>query len=541
MKQEKGTKEKIDTLFSLEEEDYRAEIEEKLLGKERLNWGDVTEFFREKCKKDLYFLSKYVLRHRKLTIGLHRPICRLVQEHAYDDFMLIYPGDHFKTTIAKSLAIWWLIRDANERILLVNAVSDNVQRFLREIKQHFESNEVFRWLFPELVPKDFRKKTPWNEEQMLVVRDEIKPEPSISTIGVGGTLTSQHYTRISCTDLVEREIAKSETKLRNTLDWWPYLYRVIDKPGSIFYEGNRWAVDDVIGWVIENDCKEYHDISRGVERKGKGRFYIVKRSAVENGVPIFPERYTMEFFNWLMDVAYDVYCCQYQNEPREVEGRDFKKEWLSFYKRKKDGPYDMEGKRVCYWEDIIYYLLIDPGISKKKGSARTGMVVLGDLPTGNFLITEAYAAKLDGLELIEKAFELIKEYRPRKIGIEAVGYQYSLKAFFEDKAKRERIPVQVEAIYPHGQAKEARILGLQPYFASGRIHILDDLNEFKYEYLGFSKDEDRTKSVKTRDLLDALAYFPELCDNRRRGIYMWEKWEEERQRRRETADSVTGY
>src|SRR5205807_1335440 len=61
-----------------------------------------------------------------------------------------------------------------------------------------------RALFPEVVPLDFTDTT-WSASRIVVRRTSGRKEPTVSTIGVGGTVTGLHFDLIVCDDIISRE------------------------------------------------------------------------------------------------------------------------------------------------------------------------------------------------------------------------------------------------------------------------------------------------------------------------------------------------
>jgi hypothetical protein len=48
--------------------------------------------------------------------------------------------------------IQWILNYPNIRILLSSGTGDQVHGFLKEIKGHFQFNDILRWLYPEYCP-----------------------------------------------------------------------------------------------------------------------------------------------------------------------------------------------------------------------------------------------------------------------------------------------------------------------------------------------------------------------------------------------------
>ena len=68
--------------------------------------------------------------------------------------LFLYPRGHLKSTvITVAHSVQWIINYPNVRILITTATQDLGVDFVRQIKSHFQTNDTFRSLFPELCPK----------------------------------------------------------------------------------------------------------------------------------------------------------------------------------------------------------------------------------------------------------------------------------------------------------------------------------------------------------------------------------------------------
>ena len=166
-----------------------------------LSEEDKLQLFRELGKRDLFFLAEYVLGYSGLNRHLHGEMCDFVSDEDIKRKMILIPRGHLKSTLGTiAYTIWKIINNPEGRFLIANATQTNAAAFMREIKGHFESNETFRQLYPEVIPKDL-KKTKWNETEMQVPREKNLKEPTITAMGVGGNLVSAHYDEIICDHL----------------------------------------------------------------------------------------------------------------------------------------------------------------------------------------------------------------------------------------------------------------------------------------------------------------------------------------------------
>jgi len=200
------------------------------------------------CKLNLYFLTKCVLGYSDLEPSPHLKFAEHIQDNVSQNTNIL-PRGYFKTTIStKSGSIWLIINRPNIRILICNATATNAELFLKEIKAHFESNDLFRGLFSELLPKNY-KEIPWSNNKMQIVRGETWSEPTIYAVGTETNVTSGHFNVIIKDDLVNEDHLTSPEMMQKPIEWEKMshsLYVPEDDPKKKldWSTGTRWSYFD---------------------------------------------------------------------------------------------------------------------------------------------------------------------------------------------------------------------------------------------------------------------------------------------------------
>ena len=105
---------------------------------------------------------------------VHQKLCQVLQSKSKSKLVLL-PRGTFKTCIATiSFPVQLILNNPNIRIAIDNEVYANSQSYLKEIKQHFESNKELRGVYGDYVAKKG-----WLEEQITVSkRTAILKEPT---------------------------------------------------------------------------------------------------------------------------------------------------------------------------------------------------------------------------------------------------------------------------------------------------------------------------------------------------------------------------
>lgn len=496
--------------------------------------GSLRERLAELGRRDLYYLTQGILGYDKLTPHTHGAFTKFCSEtpkivtngetRLLRRRMIQMPRSHFKTTIATiSHSIQLILNDPNVRILLVASSAANAERFLQEIKNHFVRNELFRWLYPDLIPQNTREYS-WNKQEMTVPRSVHWREPTIDTIGSKGDVQSRHYNWIKADDIIGEKELQSDAEMSKTIEWSSGLESLLVSPVTDFidYIGTRWRMDDVYAWV-ENfyaGTDKVTERSLGPYAIAKGELAIFRREALEDGKPIFPEQISLEFLSRLMRENPERYAAQYANNPKAKGITTFNEGWLRYYNLhdvREDGDikeasvswYDPVAKREesVPIEALDRILLFDPAVAEHKKSARNAMILCGVYERARsplVFILETRIGHYKPHTAVDHIFDLDRKWQPRLVSVERFGYQGSIKYWLQERAERDHLPYPNLVEYPpkgtgtSQLAKDERIKGLQPLFRNGQILMLDSMLELREEYLYYPRGT-------FRDALDALA------------------------------------
>lgn len=333
----------------------------------------------------LFWFQKYTLRRTRLSPSLHGLLCAKFEQSSLR-LALEVPRDHFKTTIASVGApMWWALpfNDHDEELMRALGYGDEWIRWMRRahfsstrtliasetiknavkigtiISGHYESNALFRNLFPEIIPKTSKdwgekKKKRWNLESMTHNRidGEHHGEGTYDFIGVKGALQSRHYDRQVIDDPVGEKAIASDLVMESTIDWIRKLTGAVDseagqpdKLADQLFIGNRWSNRDVGAWLRKNTPNmkfETHSAEGGC-----------CPDHPKHGEPIFPEEFSMDKLRELRQIwgGYN-YAAQYLNNPVDPEAVRFKPAWLRYYTQV---PMHRAGVSIANSQQINYH------------------------------------------------------------------------------------------------------------------------------------------------------------------------------------------
>lgn len=442
---------------------------------------DLRESLALKLQNDLYSFSKFVLGYHDMTVRAHGPMCTFLDHNPSLIKACGMPRNTFKSsigTIARTMQR--VVKNPDDTHLIANESATNAQRFLGTIKQHAESNAVFRALWSSVIPKDTRS-TVWNNESLRFNRDGVRPEPTVDAIGMTGTYTSRHYDHVNFDDIISEEASKSEKVMRDVTDRARKVRTLFRHPdrSSLTIMFTRWLYGDT------------YEILFGLF---KGNIAKMIRGAIEDDGPIFPEFLSLETLAQIREELGEyAFSCMYMNSPRNEEVQDFNVQDLRWWKWYDSAQRWVSLLRPDGAEFRRYHIAqlditttVDLASAEKLSDDRNAVTTCGVTPEGEILVLESWARRCSPIELIKQLISTNIRWQPRAFGIEDVAYQKAFKHFLQDYAAQSDEPIYfnvkpIKAI----KAKETRIRGLQPFAAVHKLYLSPEQHILRNEMAAF--------------------------------------------------------
>lgn len=265
---------------------------------------------------------------------------------------LAAPRGHTKSTcFSVNYPLWEIARNPDIRILMVSNTESQSQSFLREIVGNIERNQLYVDFAGQMKPKIPEK---WTAREIIVNRNNLNmKDPTISTVGVGGTILSKRADLIICDDLLSLENTKTIDQRQKMRDWFhQVLLPVLSPNGRVIFVGTVWHPQDlllellsdagwdyrkkfksVIEWPLHMDLWEqwYALRMKGTEdaRGEADRFFTTNYSEMHVGVRVmWPEHFTFAMLYLLWRTNRIAFEKAYQNNIISREDQKFKEEWL---------------------------------------------------------------------------------------------------------------------------------------------------------------------------------------------------------------------
>ena len=454
--------------------------------------GNEVAVMRKLCTADLFFLLTRVLLTR--NIPEHKSIdrdwlydrCREVQAEP-DGYLDLWAREHYKSTIITyGLTMMDILRDPNTTVGIFSVTYGLAVKQLKPIKMEFETNELLRSLFADIIwDNPSGQASTWREDAIVLKRTSNAREMTVQAHGmVDGMPTGSHFDIVVIDDAVTQKSVTTEEQIKKTLEAWELSLHLGSVGGRRRYIGTRYHYSDLWGTIIDRKAAE-------------PRLYAATDDGTISGKPVLIPEEDWQF-KLRSSSAFDI-ATQMLLDPKALDKMGFDETWLRFWKPKVD-------------KSMNIYLLIDPANTKNKRSDYTAMFVVGYSEDGNFYVIDIIRDKFNLHERTMKIIELDRKYRPMKIGYERYGMNNDIEAM-EMVMELENYRFSRKIVELRGNtAKNDRIKKLIVPFKQNRIYlpyeckhktwegdVVDNSKIFvNTEYLGFPySDHD--------DMLDCLS------------------------------------
>lgn len=271
---------------------------------------------RKRALGDLWFFTRYIIGYTDIDNPLHREMCRTAQSWERELMTLtLVPRGHLKTScLTIGHDAWKIARNPNVRIALFTAVHANGIRILRELRGQFERNPRMRAVFPELCPPPDAKRLPgmrWTDYAFEVPARTRSGESTFTLVGVESSAVSQHFDDLDYDDMLDATHVSTEEQRNKHFEWFLNSLQLRHSPAEsrARIKGTRWHYNDTYGRLLKRN-------EEAIRKTGRRSLRVYRRSAIENGMPIWPARFSLETLEQLRaDLGDYIYSCQYLNDP----------------------------------------------------------------------------------------------------------------------------------------------------------------------------------------------------------------------------------
>ena len=407
---------------------------------ELLSRRKARETFTEYCRYRLPDDMTLAPHHELLTNALNE-----VEKGECDRLLVMMPPGSAKSTYGSVyFPEYFAGRNPQLSIIAASHTAELAERFGRRVRNGVDDIQ-FKNLFNVTLAADSTAAGRWGTNY----------GGEYTAVGVGGSITGRRGDLIVIDDPVRsREDADSDRVREKTWEWWTNDLLTRLKPGGrIVVIMTRWHEDDLAGRLLEREPQ---------------RWKVIKLPMIANeNDPLGREPGERLWKEWFTDAMVlqaqsdpRSWISLYQQEPRPLEGAEFKRSWIS--------RYNVAPKKM---NKVI---LVDPAgdpskntTNKRKKSDRTVMWVVGLASDGNAYLLDGVIDRLGLTQRADKLFALHKKHKPMQVRYERYGMMGDIAHIHHEMEQRQyRFKIHEVA---GAVEKNARIRRLIPWFEGGRM------------------------------------------------------------------------
>lgn len=393
---------------------------------------------------DLYFLLRYVLGRRDVEKQWLFERCREIQTEP-DGCLDLWSREHYKSTIITyALTIQDILNDPNCTIGIFSHTRPIAKGFLRQIKREFESNNLLRELFDDILWENPQRDAPkWSEDDGIIVNRSANPkEATIEAWGlVDGMPTSKHFGTLVYDDVVTDKSVTTPEMIKKTTDAWALSLSLGAHGGRRRTIGTRYHFNDTYRTMIERKAV-------------KLRVHPATHNGEMDGRPVFLTQAQLE--QKRREMGPYIFGCQMLQNPIADKSMGFDREWI----RRWDGE-NISGLNL--------YIVVDPASKKKGTSDYTTMQVIGLGPDQNYYWVAGIRDRMSLTERGRTLMRLHREYQPLAVGYEEYGLQADIE-FVEYLQEQENYRFDITPL-GGSISKNERIRRLVPIMEGGRWYM----------------------------------------------------------------------
>ena len=237
-------------------------------------------------------------------------------DNYYDRLCVSQPPRTAKSSlITLSYPFWLILNNPNFNIVIVNNTQTLAENFGIRLRQLFiDYADV-------LLKYNIRLSDTKHSNSFFMFEDHDGKlyEGSIKLMGTGGTLTGQDVDILICDDLIKGFSDVTPTQLDKKIEWFKsIILQRLEPHSKLIILGTRWASNDIIGYLKENQPQDY-------------KFIELTALNEDETDCIWNNRYTIDFFRDRRDeIGERLFNALYQQKPLDTTGDFFNLDNIKF-------------------------------------------------------------------------------------------------------------------------------------------------------------------------------------------------------------------
>ena len=383
------------------------------------------------------------------------------------------------THLAVAYPLWEMAKNHNLRVLIVSNTAEISRTSLSAIKSHIEKNPKYqlwakaiddpkgRGVLPQLRPRHKREEH-WSADAIMIEHGDIQTkDPTVSAVGLFGSILSRRADIIICDDIINQENSSTEQQRQKIKDWvHTTLLPVLVPGGRLIYIGNTWDMDDLMSNMLKDpqfDVRKripaiLHEATRQdlweqwaniqldesilpEDRKNKAAlFYSEHKTEMDIGIEVlWPDRFPYADLYMKRIANPYSFARMFQCDPSIRPNQQFLEKDIERALQK--GKDLVLSNVLPKGLDIDYVVSgLDLAISQEASSDDTALLTLGhvkygngEIKTGDYVVLNIQRGKLRPREVEDMVARHNAVMQPIGIRVETVAFQDMLAQNLEDR------------------------------------------------------------------------------------------------------------
>jgi len=401
---------------------------------------------------DRFFLCICILGRRDMIHPWIYDRCREV-EAAPDGYLDLWAREHYKSTIITwAGTIQDILINPELTVAIFSSTQKSARKFLHQIKREFESNQVLREAYADVVWPNPKTDAPrWGLDGIVLRRASNPKEATVEAWGlIDGMPTGGHYGMLKYDDVVTLETVRSPEMVRKAMEAWELSDNLGAGNVRKQHAGTRYTFGDPYGQILERSIL-------------KPRIYPGSDDGTPTGNPVMM---TIDRWNEKLKTQRSTFSAQMLQNPMAGSEQVFRPEWF-------------ESRWEVRPATLNVYIMADPSAGRTRSSDNTAIAVVGVGKGGARYFLDGYCHRMSLTERWQKLRALYRKWKAMpgvklvKVGYERYGMQADLE-FFQLEMQRAGEAFAIEEIaWPRegGHSKWSRIERLEPDIRDGRFYF----------------------------------------------------------------------
>lgn len=427
---------------------------------------------------------------------IHRELCNLLGDLNAGKMKRVcwsMPRGHGKSQYISNVWVAWGIVYRREKFILLLSESEGLaMKMVEWVREQLVHNAKLREVYGEDIAPNKALGHKDNQECF------DNGFTFVQAAGMGKRLRGARNSRgdrptaIIADDMESQQNTNTLELRQKSIDWWNKVVQPIGTPDSKFLMmGTLVHPNSLLTHIMQRAdyqsriysaiksypdrmdlWEQFEDILRDQENANREseaiQFYMDRKAEMDRGAETLWEK-RFPYYKLMMEkvaIGSRAFASEFMNIGHDGESSIFKESSFVFFDDK--DLFDKYNRKL----KLSVYGFWDVAMGKNSRSDYNFICMIGrDDRTGIIYVLDAWGSKCPAHVALEKAFDMVVDYKPKIFGVETIAAQHEFFRQLQVMCNRRGVyHTRIKAVMPKGK-KENRIEALEPLFENGAIRL----------------------------------------------------------------------